>query len=56
MDKETALKVLIDVAILSQKAGVLSLQDARTVLIAIETLQPSSEKEVTQIKKEEKKK
>jgi len=42
--KETqAIDVLIQVALLAQKGGVLSLQDATTVLTAIETLRPSSQ-------------
>ena len=41
MEKDQAIDVLVQVALMAQKGGVLSLQDASTVLAAIETLRPA---------------
>lgn len=43
MKNEQAIDILIQVAHLAQKAGVLSLQDAVAVAQAITTLQPKEE-------------
>jgi hypothetical protein len=45
MNKEQAIEVLKKVAFLAQKAGALSLEDAATVLVAIQAVDKKEEPE-----------
>ena len=51
MTNEQAIKILVEVAKLAQKGGLLTLEDANAVLVAIQTVSPREEP-----KKEEPKK
>lgn len=44
MEKEKAIDVLVQVARLAQKGGLLSLEDANAVLVAINSVAPVQEK------------
>lgn len=45
MNKENAIKVLVQVARIAQKTGVLSLEDASATLMAIKALEVEAEQE-----------
>lgn len=47
MQKEKAIEILVQVARLAQKGGLLSLEDANAVLVAINTVMPAPVKEET---------
>lgn len=50
MNKEKAIEILVKVARLAQKAGLLSLEDANAVLVAINTVAPKvEEREVEKV-------
>jgi len=51
MNTQQAQEILIQVAKLAQKGGLLSLEDANAVLVAINTLQPKKEEVVEPKKK-----
>tara|TARA_R110000868_G_scaffold126924_1_gene334260 strand:+ start:232 stop:396 length:165 start_codon:yes stop_codon:yes gene_type:complete len=46
MNKEKAIEILVQVARLAQKGGLLSLEDANAVLVAINTVMPAPVEEV----------
>ena len=45
MSQEQAIEILVQVARLAQKGGLLSLEDANAVLAAIQTVSPKKEEE-----------
>jgi chemotaxis methyl-accepting protein methylase len=51
MTNEQAIKILVEVAKLAQKGGLLTLEDANAVLVAIQTVRPKVEEEVKEPKK-----
>lgn len=55
MNKEQAITILVEVAHLAQKTGVLSLQDAASVLNAINTVSQPEEPKTEETKEEPKK-
>jgi flagellar motor component MotA len=46
MTQEQAIEILVQVARLAQKGGLLSLEDANAVLAAIQAVTPKKEEEV----------
>lgn len=49
MTKEEAIKILISVAVMAQKAGVLTLADARIAMNAVELLEKTDTAEQTEV-------
>lgn len=52
MTNEQAIKILVEVAKLAQKGGLLTLEDANAVLMAIQTVQPKVEEKLEEPKNE----
>jgi hypothetical protein len=51
MEKEKAIEILVQVAKLAQKGGLLTLEDANAVLVAIQTVMPKPVEEAKEGKK-----
>lgn len=51
MEKEKAIEILVQVAKLAQKGGLLTLEDANAVLVAIQTVTPKPVEEPKEGKK-----